>query len=177
MAALALLLGLPEATPAPNPPKAGQKAAAERKAAQSLLRSLSQRDRVAQLVIGISYGNVPSTKSPEYEQFRHWIKDLHIGGLIVINHVQYGLVRYAEPHAMALFLNEMQRLSKIPLLVAGDFERGASMRVSDTTKFPFAMAYGSARDLEETRYAGLVTAREARALGIQWVFAPDADVQ
>lgn len=175
-AALALLLGLPEATPAPKPPKVDQKTARERRAAQSLLRSLSQRDRVAQLVIGISYGNVPSTTSPEYMQFRHWIKDLHIGGLIVINHVQYGLVRYAEPHAMALFLNEMQRLSKVPLLVAGDFERGASMRVSDTTKFPFAMAYGAARDLEQTRYAGLITAREARALGIQWVFAPDADV-
>ncbi len=175
-AALALLLGLPEASPAPKLPKVDPRIAAERKAAQSILKSLSPRDRVAQLVIGISYGDVPSTKSPEFERFRHWIKDLHIGGLIVINHVQYGLVRYAEPHAMALFLNQMQRMSKVPLLIGGDFERGASMRVSDTTKFPFAMAYGAARDLEETRYAGLMTAREARALGIQWVFAPDADV-
>jgi len=176
MVALALLLGLPEATPAPKPPKIDKKVASERKTAQSILKSLSLRDRVAQLVVGISYGDVPSTKSPEYDMFHHWIKDLHIGGLIVINRVQYGLVRYAEPHAMALFLNQMQRLSKVPLLMAADFERGASMRVSDSTKFPFAMAYGAARDLEETRYAGMITAREARALGIQWVFAPDSDV-
>ena len=176
MAALAMLVGLPAADPAPRAPKVDQKTAAERKAAQSILKTLSLRDRVAQLVVGISYGNVPSSQSAEFERFRHWIKDLHIGGLIVINHVQYGLVRYAEPHAMALFLNEMQRMSKVPLLMASDFERGASMRVSDTTKFPFAMAYGAARDLEATRYAGLMTAREARALGIQWVFAPDSDV-
>jgi len=174
--ALLMLLGLPAASPAPKAPKLDQKAAAERKAAQSILKSLSLRDRVAQLVIGICYGDVPSTTSPEYENFRHWIKDLRIGGLIVINHVQYGLVHYAEPHAMALFLNQMQRMSKVPLLMASDFERGASMRVSDTTKFPFAMAYGAARDLEATRYAGVITAREARALGIQWVFAPDSDV-
>ena len=96
--------------------------------------------------------------------------------MLVINRVQYGLVRYAEPHAMALFLNQMQRMSKVPLLMAADFERGASMRVSDSTKFPFAMAYGAARDLDATRYAGVMTAREARALGIQWVFAPDSDV-
>jgi beta-N-acetylhexosaminidase len=175
-ALLAMLIGLPAAAPAPKPPKLDPKIAAERRSAQALLKSLTLRDRVAQLVIGISYGNVPSTQSTEYAQFRHWIRDLHIGGIIVINHVQYGLLRYADPHAMALSLNNMQKMSKIPLLIGADFERGASMRVNDTTKFPFAMAYGAAHDLEATRMAGLMTAREARALGVQWVFAPDADV-
>ncbi|HEV2201678.1 MAG TPA: glycoside hydrolase family 3 N-terminal domain-containing protein [Bryobacteraceae bacterium] len=166
-AAILMLHGAPAANAATK---------AEQKAAQSILKSLTLRDRVAQLVMGISYGEVPTARSPEYERYRHWIKDLHIGGLLVINRVQYGLVRTAEPYALALFLNQMQRMSKVPLLMGGDFERGASMRVSDTTKFPFAMAYGAARDLDATRYAGLMTAREARALGIQWVFAPDSDV-
>jgi len=173
----AMLIGLPAADPAPKPPKLDPKIAAERRAAQSLLKSLSLRDRVGQLVVAISYGNVPSTQSTEYMQFRHWIRDLHIGGIIVINHVQYGLLRYIDPHVMALSLNNLQKMSKIPLIIGADFERGASMRVSDTTKFPYAMAYGAARDLDATRVAGLITAREARALGVQWVFAPDADVQ
>ena len=38
------------------------------------------------------------------------------------------------------------------------------------------MAYGATRNLALTRSLGLATAREARALGVQWVFAPDADV-
>ena len=54
--------------------------------------------------------------------------------MIVINRVVSGTVRNAEPYAMAAFLNRMQRLAKIPLIVGGDFERGASMRVSGTVE-------------------------------------------
>ena len=77
---------------------------------------------------------------------------------------------------MALFLNQMQKLAKTPLLVAADFERAASMRVTGGTRFPHSMAFGAAGDLAATQYEGLVTAREARALGIHWIFAPVADV-
>jgi beta-N-acetylhexosaminidase len=60
--------------------------------------------------------------------------------------------------------------------VSSDFERGASMRVNDTTLFPHTMAFGAAGDPELARYEGLITAQEARALGIHWVLAPVADV-
>jgi beta-N-acetylhexosaminidase len=70
----------------------------------------------------------------------------------------------------------MQRLAKTPLIVAGDFERGASMRIASTTKFPHLMAFGAAGDPELTRKLGQATARESRALGFQWVLVPDADV-
>src|ERR1700690_1087724 len=74
-ATIAMLVGLPAADPAPKPPKADPKTAAERKAAQSILKSLSLRDRVAQMVIGITYGDVPSVQSVEYRQYLHWTKD------------------------------------------------------------------------------------------------------
>ena len=82
----------------------------------------------------------------------------------------------AEPYALAAFLNRMQRLARVPLLVGGDFERGASMRVTGTTVFPHAMAFGAAGDPELSRFEGEVTAREARALGVHWVYYPVADV-
>jgi beta-N-acetylhexosaminidase len=148
----------------------------DQRAAQSMMKSLSLRDKVAQLIIGACYGNAPSSRSAEFRKYRHWVGDLHIGGLIVINRVDHGLVRYAEPHAMAVFLNQMQKLAKTPLLVASDFERGASMRVNGTTRFPYNMAFAAARDLEASRFEGQMTAREARALGVQWVLAPVADV-
>ena len=50
------------------------------------------------------------------------------------------------------------------------------MRVDDTTVFPHAMAFGATGDPSLTRYEGEVTAREARALGVHWVFYPVADV-
>jgi beta-N-acetylhexosaminidase len=149
---------------------------AEQRAAQSIMKSMTLHDRVAQLVIGVAYGDVPSRRSAEYEKYRHWVRDLHIGGLIINNHVQNGLVRNAEAHAFALFLNQMQKLAKTPLIVGADFERGASMRVSEGPKFPYNMAIGATGDVEQSRFEGLETAREARALGVQWIFAPVADV-
>jgi len=148
----------------------------EQRAVQALMKPMGLRDKVAQLVIVVSYGDVFSTKSSDYEKYRHWVADLHVGGIIVINVSQNGLVRNAEPHAMALFLNQMQKLAKTPLLVGSDFERAASMRVTGGTRFPHSMAFGAANDLAATKYEGLIAAREARALGIHWIFAPVADV-
>src|SRR5271166_638493 len=124
----------------------------EQRAAQSIMKSLSLRDKVAQLVIGVCYGDAPSRKSVEFKKFQHWVHDLHIGGLIVNNRVQYGVVRNANPQAMALFLNQMQKLAKIPLIVGGDFKRGASMRIGEGTRFPYSMAFGAARDVEASRF-------------------------
>jgi beta-N-acetylhexosaminidase len=144
--------------------------------AAQLMKSLSLRDKAAQLISMPCYGEAPSRRSDDYKKFRHWVRDLRIGGFIVNNRVVGGQVRNAEPHAMALFLNQMQQMSRLPLIAGGDFERGASMRVANTVRFPYAMAYGAANDLNATRALGAETAREARALGIHWVYAPDADV-
>jgi beta-N-acetylhexosaminidase len=174
---MALLIALPvfaatpkaaKPKPAPLPP--------ELRAAQALMKPMSLRDRVAQLVIVVANGDVYSAKSPDYEKYRHWVADLRVGGIIINNASQNGLVRNAEPHALAIFLNQMQRLAKTPLLVSSDFERAASMRVTGGTRFPHSMAFGAAGDLAATKYEGLVAAREARALGIHWIFAPVADV-
>ncbi len=79
-----------------------------------------------------------------------------------------------EPHAA---LNQMQKMSKTPLLIAADFERGViRCEVSGGAQFPYNMAYGAGRDLDAARYEGLATAREARAIGVHWIFAPVADV-
>src|SRR6266446_4862515 len=167
----AAALGAPAAKPKRPPPLTP-----EQRAAQSMMKSMSLRDKVAQLVVGACYGDAPAAKSPEFQKYKHWVADLHIGGMIVINRVDHGLVRYAEPHAMAVFLNQMQKMAKTPLLVASDFERGVSMRVNGSTKFPYNMAFAAARDVEASRFEGRMTAREARALGVHWVLAPVADV-
>jgi beta-N-acetylhexosaminidase len=140
------------------------------------MESLTLRQQVAQLIIVACYGEAPGAHTRDFQNFAYQVQAIGVGGLIVNNRVVNGLARNAEPQTMVSFLNRMQELAKVPLIVGGDFERGASMRVANTTKFPHAMAYGAARDYAATRLMGKATAREARALGVHWIFAPDSDV-
>ena len=122
------------------------------------------------------FRDAPNAHSAQYRKFVRLIRDTKVGGLVLVNATNGRLVAKAEPYALGAFLNRMQRLVRVPLLVGGDFERGASMRVDGTTVFPHAMAFGATGDPGLSRFEGEVTAREAHALGVQWVYYPVADV-
>jgi beta-N-acetylhexosaminidase len=140
------------------------------------MRAMTPRDEVAQLIFVSFHGQSPNTRSAEYRRYARLVRELHIGGLILNNVSNGRTIQKAEPYKVAAFLNKMQRLAAVPLLVGGDFERGASMRLEGATVFPHAMAFGAAGDPALTRYEGEVTAREARAAGVQWILYPVADV-
>ncbi len=137
---------------------------------------MTLRDEIAQLIFISFHGAAPNARSREYRNFLHQIQGNHVGGLILVNWSNGRVIQKAEPYAVGAFLNRMQRIARVPLLVSGDFERGVSMRVEGTTVFPHAMAFGATGDPEYSRYEGEVTARESRALGVQWIFYPVADV-
>jgi beta-N-acetylhexosaminidase len=140
------------------------------------MKTLTAREKIAQLIVIGFNGHPMNTRTRDYRKFVHLVSQEHVGGLILVNVSNGRTVAKADPLEAASFINRMQRLAKIPLLVSGDFERGASMRVDATTAFPHAMAFTASRDPNEARIEGEITAREARALGVQWLFFPDADV-
>jgi beta-N-acetylhexosaminidase len=173
MLALAGVPATRKVTPPPKPNPAVLKASP---AVRRWMRGMTLRDEVAQLVFIAFHGESPNTRSREYRKFVRLIQETKVGGL-VLNNVSNGrVVQKAEPYAVAAFLNRLQRMTVVPLMVGGDFERGASMRVDGTTVFPHAMAFGATGDPAFSRYEGEITAREARALGVQWVYYPVADV-
>lgn len=133
-------------------------------------------DKAAQLLVIPFYGDNPNPHSAMYRKFATRVQQLRVGGMILANRSSRGIVQYADPVASATFLNRMQALSRIPLIVGGDFERGVSMRILGSTKFPHSMAFAAARDLDASRSLGAITARESRAIGVHWIFAPVADV-
>ena len=137
---------------------------------------MTLRDEVAQLIFIPFQGAPPNSRSREYRSFARLIRETKVGGLILTNASNGRVIRKAEPYALAAFLNRAQRMAGVPLMVGSDFERGASMRVEGTTVFPHAMAFGAAGDPAFSRFEGEVTAREARALGVHWVYFPVADV-
>jgi len=71
---------------------------------------------------------------------------------------------------------DLLRRAGRPLLLASDLERGAGQQVAGLTEFPPPMALASLGDPAAVRWAAAVTAQEARAVGINWVFAPVADL-
>lgn len=70
----------------------------------------------------------------------------------------------------------MQSLADHRLLVASDLERGVGQQLEGATVFPSLMMCGATGEPDLAFAQGCVTAVEARAAGINLVFAPVADV-
>jgi beta-N-acetylhexosaminidase len=172
----AWILAVVSAAALAAPPKAARHQDASSAVVNRWLRSMTLAEKAAQLLIVPVYGDNPHSRSKEWRTIRSSVADLQVGGLILLNRVRNGVVQKSEPYQSAAFFNRVQKLARIPLLVGGDLERGASMRLNGTPQYPHLMAYGAANELEATRALGRATAREARALGIHWVYAPVADV-
>ena len=68
------------------------------------------------------------------------------------------------------------RRAERPLLIASDLERGAGPAVPRADRVPPPAALAALDEAEVVRCAGELTAHEARALGVNWVFAPVADL-
>lgn len=137
---------------------------------------MTPRERVAQLVVIGFNGRPMNYRTRAWRKFIRLVSQDRVGGLILVNTANGHAVGKADPLEVASFINRMQRLARVPLLISSDFERGASMRVDATTVFPHAMAFTASRDPNEARLEGEITAREARAVGVQWLLFPDADV-
>ena len=87
------------------------------------------------------------------------------------------LLFHAHADTVVDTLDTVQGAAKIPLLVASDIERGVGQQVDGATQFPHARALAATGDPEAAISLLVdVTAREARACGIHWAFAPVADV-
>lgn len=81
-----------------------------------------------------------------------------------------------EAAEVAKLTSELRERSKIPLLIGSDLERGAGQQFQGATGLPPLAAIGWLDDVDAIRRAARITAREARALGVNWIYAPVADV-
>ena len=63
-----------------------------------------------------------------------------------------------------------------PLLIGADLERGAGQQFAGLTEIPPPLALASLDDLDVVRQAGARTACDALSVGVNWIFAPVADL-
>jgi beta-N-acetylhexosaminidase len=140
------------------------------------LAHMTLREKIGQMLMVYYFGRFTSTETADYKEMLHEIQDNRIGGVIVgTTRGSLGIER-SQVYPTAVILNEFQRRAKIPLLVGADFEAGTGQRLDEGTNFPAAMAVAATGDPHLAYEEGRIVASEARAAGVQWIFAPVADV-
>ena len=147
--------------------------------AEETLAGLTLREKVGQLIMPWVIGDFAPEGSASHERVFKYLTEQGIGGV---------LMSVGSPTEVAAKINDFQRHSKIPLLVAADLETGAGFRMwgavympgtielGGATNFPSLMAVGATGDTALAYAMGRITAEEARAVGIHVPFAPVLDV-
>jgi beta-N-acetylhexosaminidase len=111
---------------------------------------------------------------------RACVRDLRAGGMIVMGRNVQQQARDAPPMdvpAVRAMLDELQGLAVVPLLIATDQEGGRVARLrAPFTAFPPARVVGQTGDPDLARQAARAVGDELRQAGINWNFAPVADV-
>lgn len=141
--------------------------------------SLALEQAIAQMVIVWIPGSYQADDDPEFGDLLGWVRR-GLGGVSI---------SIGVPDSYVSKLNRLQDAALVPLLVTSDFENGGpGMRINHAyalpsllpqgggTSFPPTMAFGAVGDAELAREYGRITAVEARAVGVHWLFAPVMDV-
>jgi beta-N-acetylhexosaminidase len=144
--------------------------------ARKTLRRLSLEEKIGQMFMIRAQTEFFNAKSPDYLQLRDNIRRYHLGGVLLTVASEGGAVFRNQPYEAAMFTNQLQRDSRLPLIFAADFERGLAMRFHGTTGFPAAMAFAATGNPHYAAEMARVVAQEARAIGVEWNFFPVADV-
>lgn len=130
----------------------------------SVYQTLTEDERIAQLIMVAAFSNRDSTHIKELECH---IRELKVGGLIFFK---------GNPTKQAQLTNYYQSISKIPLLIGIDGEWGVAMRLDSVLPYPRQMVLGASRDEALAYEMGVSVGNQCRRMGIHINFAPDVDV-
>ena len=130
----------------------------------SVFNSLSIDEKIGQLIMIPAYS---SKGTGHILQLVRMVKENKIGGIITM---QGGPMRHVN------MVNQLQKVSKTPLLVAIDAEYGLSMRLDSCIKYPYGFTIGAIDNDSLVFDLGADLGRQCKRLGIHINFAPVADV-
>ena len=144
----------------------------------STFRTLSVRERAAQLIHVWLVGDYESAGDSAFAATARWVRTDGIGGI---------LMSVGSPIEVAAKLNALQAMARVPLLVGCDVEPSlgrlegglfipSMIKGGGATLLPTNMAIGATGDTALAYRAGFVTGSESRAIGIHLAYAPVADV-
>ncbi len=124
------------------------------------LASMSEDDKLRQLFCLITYND-------EESYCRYIGEEVRPGGF---------MSRTMPPEQCISAVEKMQKYSKIPMLVAANFEAGGNGMISGGTLFGRPMEVAATGEIEQARRLGEVCGTEGAAVGANWAFAPIIDI-
>jgi beta-N-acetylhexosaminidase len=130
----------------------------------SVYKSLSKEERIAQLMVVRAHSNLGKEHVEELTQI---IQKYNVGGLCFF---QGGPIREA------VLTNYYQQIAKTPLMVCIDGEWGLGMRLDSVVNFSRQMMLGAMQDSNIVYAFGKAVAKQCKRLGIQVNYAPVADI-
>jgi beta-N-acetylhexosaminidase len=131
------------------------------------LRTLTLEEKIGQMIIAEANVVFWNRDGAEYKKLRHHIVNNKVGGVILFR---------SQVWPAAMVTNRWQEMAKVPLLISADLEMGPGMRLDDTPWWAPNMAVAATGDPNWARLQGEATALQARAVGVNWLFAPVSDV-
>ena len=134
---------------------------------EETLSKMTTDEKVGQLIFPYAYGRFIQEDSDEFQRLKSLITQLNVGGFVFFRNNVY---------EQAVLTNNLQKISKYPLLIAADFESGLTFRAEYGTSFPLNMALGAADDSALTYEMGKIIAYESRAMGVHQNYAPVSDI-
>jgi beta-N-acetylhexosaminidase len=143
---------------------------------RAALARMTLEEKLGQLLVLPAFLEPAPRRSKRFGALLDELAAVEPGGLLLLPRPGRAGLGRCSARAAAAFLSELERRVRLPLVVAADFEAGTSGRLADGTAFPHAMAIAATGNPADAFTAGKITAEEARAAGIHWIFAPVADV-
>src|SRR5688572_93070 len=131
------------------------------------LEDLTLDEKVGQMFAGAGHAMYTNESGWRYRDLMHQVRDNKVGGLTWF---------LSNVFETAFLTQQLQSAARVPLLISADLEAGVGMRLIDTTYWPTAMAVAATGDPGFAEELGRITAREAKVLGINHIYAPVADV-
>lgn len=154
----------------------------------SKIARMSLEEKVGQLFTTYAYGETADTQEPSAVAANQASYGVDNAAQLMDKYRLGGVIYFAwtdsvnNPHQIATLSNGIQdaaldQRSRVPAVIATDQEGGIVARVGPpATEWPGNMALGAARSAGDARTAARISGTELKALGINWDFAPVADV-
>ncbi|MFZ2491051.1 MAG: glycoside hydrolase family 3 protein, partial [Thermoanaerobaculia bacterium] len=128
---------------------------------------LTLDEKIGQMFVFASSAPYMSESSPAYRELLRQVKENKVGGVIW---------SISNVYETAWVTERLQSAARVPLIIAADLENGSGMRFQDTTTWPSAMAVAATGDPVFAERQGEITAIESKAIGVNQIYAPVADV-